>query len=72
MPADPDAEGLAGFLKDRVGVSVTIKRSAFWVYVTLLVAFAGMAMLVQPAISALPTIIYFIQIKIVRTIMQFL
>eukprot|EP01033_Poteriospumella_lacustris_P006070 gene6070-4359_t len=57
IPASPDAESIAGFLRDRTGVSVEIKRSMIMSYVLLAVVFAIMAALVKPVINSLPTIL---------------
>lgn len=57
IPASPDVESIAGFLRDRTGVSVEIKRSMIMSYVLLAVVFAIMAALVKPVIDSLPTIL---------------
>lgn len=54
VPADPSAEALASFVRDRASISVEIKRSMFWMYVTILAFFAIMAALVKPVIDSLP------------------
>lgn len=54
ISANPDAESIASFLRDRTGVSVEIKRSQIWSYITLFVLFAILAALVRPVINSLP------------------
>jgi hypothetical protein len=54
IPANPDAESIASFLRDRTGVSVEIKRSMIWSYLLLLALFGLMAALVRPVINSLP------------------
>jgi oligosaccharyltransferase complex subunit gamma len=54
VPAEPTAEALAAFLRERANVSVDIKRSMFWTYVTILFSFGVMAVLVKPLIDSLP------------------
>jgi hypothetical protein len=54
ISANPDAESIAGFVRDHTGVSVAIKRSMFWSYITLLILFGIMAALVRPIINSLP------------------
>ena len=51
---DTDAEFIANFVRERCGVSVTVQRSKFWVYVALLVVFGVVALLVKPIIDSLP------------------
>lgn len=54
VPASPDAESIAGFLRDRTGISVEIKRSMIMSYVVLAVVFGIMIALVKPVIDSLP------------------
>jgi len=61
VPADPDAEGLASFLRDKTSISVNIKRSMIGVYFTILIAFGILLALIRPVMSALPFLL-----KIVR------
>lgn len=63
MPTDPDAESLANFLRDRTNYRVTIKRSAVGVYISLVIVFVILSALVQPVISALPTLLKIVQFK---------
>lgn len=63
VSSDPDAEGLASFIRERSGISITIKRSMFMAYVILIVAFGLIALAVPFAINLLPTIISFLQMK---------
>jgi oligosaccharyltransferase complex subunit gamma len=54
VPASPDAESIAGFLRDRTGISVEIKRSMIMSYVVLAIVFGIMIALVKPVIDSLP------------------
>lgn len=53
VPQHVEAEAIAGFLRDRTGVSVEIKRSMIGAYIALLVAFGVVAALVRPVINSL-------------------
>lgn len=61
IPTSPEAESIAGFVKDRTGVSVDIKRSMFFSYILLLVIFGILALLVKPMIDALPFLLRLVQ-----------
>lgn len=63
VPPNPDAESLASFLNDRGNVSVKIERSMVGSYIMLLVIFAIILALVQPAINSLPLLLRFVQFK---------
>jgi oligosaccharyltransferase complex subunit gamma len=62
-PADPDAESLAGFLQEKTGVVVEIKRSMLMAYVIIIVVFGVMLLLVQPVVNALPFILRILRFK---------
>jgi oligosaccharyltransferase complex subunit gamma len=53
VPAVVDAEGIAGFVRDRTGLSVEIKRSMIGSYILLLIVFGILAALVRPVINSL-------------------
>jgi len=55
VPSEADAESMASFLRDRAGVSLTIKRSQILAYVMLLLLFAAVAACVRPVINNLDT-----------------
>eukprot|EP01038_Epipyxis_sp_PR26KG_P014015 gene14015-18796_t len=63
VPQDPDAESMVQFLRDRTGVSVTIKRSMIGTYILVLVIFGIIAALVPPIINSLPFWLKIIQAK---------
>lgn len=54
VPAVVDAESIANFVRDRSGVSIDIKRSMVWLYITLLVVLGVLLALVKPVIDSLP------------------
>ena len=64
VPAEVDAEALSNFVRDRVGITITIKRSMIWAYFVLIVVFIVIALLVQPAINALPFWLQIVQSKV--------
>lgn len=70
IPASPDAESIASFLRDRTGVSVEIKRSQIWAYLTLLLLFAGMAAAVRPVLNALPFILSLVRQKFIWVVIS--
>lgn len=63
IPSNPDAESIANFLKDRTSVALQIKRSMIGSYITLLVVFGILALLVRPAINSLPAILAVLRYK---------
>lgn len=60
---DADAEMIAGFVRERSGVTVHIQRSMVAVYITLLLVFAVLGLLVKPAIDSLPFLLGLIRMK---------
>ena len=63
VPADPDAESIANFLKDRTGIAVKIERSMIFSYIVMVIVFGILAALVQPVINSLPFWLRIIQAK---------
>lgn len=63
IPADPTAESISSFLRDRTNISVEIKRSMIWMYITILAIFAAMAALVKPVIDSLPFWLHIVRNK---------
>jgi hypothetical protein len=49
----PDAESLSGFVRDRTGIDVKIKRSQIMLYIMLFVFLGILALLVRPVINNL-------------------
>lgn len=64
LQPNPEAETMAGFIRERTGISVPIKRSKFWTYLALLCTFGVLGMLVKPAINVLPYLIEYVQSRI--------
>ena len=54
LSSTPEAESIASFVREKTGISIPIKRSMFWSYVTLCVIFSIIALSVKPVINALP------------------
>jgi len=52
IPPEVEAEAIASFLKDRSGVSVPIQRSQWFAYLSLLVVFVMVSLLLQPIINS--------------------
>lgn len=51
---ETDAESIATFIKDHCGIHIPIQRSMIWLYVTLMIIFGGIAVLIPPIINRLP------------------
>lgn len=69
-PADPDAESIATFVREKTSVTIPIKRSMIMVYVVMIVAFGILLALVQPVINALPIILNIIRFKYIWLVLS--
>ena len=63
VEANPTAEALSSFIRERSGINITIRRSMLTLYLSLGIAFVVIGASIQPIINSLPQMLKIIQSK---------